>query len=284
MVARALHTRSSRADKPFVAVNCGAIPEALLESELFGHVRGAFTDANRDRIGLFEEANGGTLFLDEIGDMPTALQVKLLRVLQENEIRRVGEGKTRPVDVRVIAASVHDLSERVREGFFREDLYYRLNVLPIHLPPLRERREDIPLLVEHFTERYIEITGAPIEGVSPQAMRVLTDYGWPGNVRELENIIERAVVLSDTAVIGVEALPDIVRDTPDDLRGVLMSNELSIKKSTKTLEAILIRRALEETGGNRTAAAKLLEISHRALLYKLKDYFPDGVPGDPKSS
>ncbi|MCB9530762.1 MAG: sigma-54-dependent Fis family transcriptional regulator [Myxococcales bacterium] len=276
MVARALHTESGRASKPFITVNCGAIPEPLLESELFGHVRGAFTDANRDKNGLFLEADGGTLFLDEIGDMPLALQVKLLRVLQEGEVRRVGETRTRPVDVRVVAASVHELGSLVSEGRFREDLFYRLNVLPIRLPPLRERPDDIPLLVEHFVHRHNKVMHTRVTGVSPKAMSLLTSYHWPGNVRELENVVERALVLSEHELIQVDALPDAIRQAHDEVRAILDTDELSIKKASRTLETILIRRALEHTGGNRTAAARLLEISHRALLYKIKDYFPEG--------
>ncbi len=278
MVARALHTESSRRDGPFVAVNCGAIPEPLLESELFGHVRGAFTDASRDKRGLFEEANGGTLFLDEIGDMPLSLQVKLLRVLQEGEIRRVGDSKSRPIDVRVVAASLHELEELVRAGRFREDLFYRLNVLPLRLPPLRERPEDIPLLIEHFLQRYNDLIGTRVHGVSPQAMERLTAYAWPGNVRELENVIERALVLADTYIIGVETLPDALRAPVSPLRAVLADDDLSVKRATRAIEIILIARALTKTGGNRTRAAELLELSHRALLYKIKEYFPDGVP------
>ena len=277
MIARALHRHSSRADRSFVTVNCGAIPEALLESELFGHAKGAFTDASRDKNGLFIEAHGGTLFLDEIGDMPMSLQVKLLRVLQEGEVRRVGETRPRTIDVRVVAASNQKLEDLVRDGGFREDLYYRLNVLPLRLPPLRERREDIPLLVEHFVARYNNVMRTEIVGVSPQAMSLLADYHWPGNVRELENVIERAMVLSESEVIGADALPENVRKAQDEVRTIIDSDELSVKKANRALETILIRRALEKTGGNRTAAAKLLEISHRALLYKIKEYFPDGI-------
>ena len=277
MVARELHRNSSRADRPFVTVNCGAIPEHLLESELFGHVKGAFTDASKDKNGLFIEADGGTLLLDEIGDMPLALQVKLLRVLQEGEVRRVGEARPRPVDVRVVAASVHKLGELVKEGSFREDLYYRLNVLELELPPLRDRTEDIPLLVEHFIVRHNEAMRTGVTGVSPRAMDMLMQYGWPGNVRELENVVERALVLSESDLIEVDALPAVIRDSRDGLRAIFDSDELSIKKATRAIEIILIRRALEHTGGNRTAAAKCLELSHRALLYKIKDYFPEGI-------
>jgi two-component system response regulator AtoC len=278
MVARALHSQSCRRDRPFITVNCGAIPENLLESELFGHVRGAFTDASRDKKGLFEEADGGTLFLDEIGDMPTSLQVKLLRVLQEGEIRRVGDNRSRPIDVRVVAASHQDLGDLVRNGRFREDLFYRLHVLPLQLPPLRDRAEDIPLLVEHFVERCNQWMGGRIKGVSPQAMALLCRYEWPGNVRELENVIERAMVLADTDVLGVDSLPDAVaRASAPSLDRLLDQDDLSIKKASRVLERTLIRRALESTGGNRTAAARVLEISHRALLYKIKDYFPEGI-------
>ena len=277
MVARELHRHSSRKDQAFITVNCGAIPEHLLESELFGHVKGAFTDASRDKNGLFLEADGGTLFLDEIGDMPLALQVKLLRVLQEGEVRRVGEARPRPVDVRVVAASVHKLGLLVTEGKFREDLYYRLNVLELELPPLRERPDDIPLLVEHFLVRHNAVMHTAVTAVSPRAMGMLMQYAWPGNVRELENVIERALVLSESTLVDVDALPAVIRDSRDALRAVFDSDELSIKKATRAIEIILIQRSLEHTGGNRTAAAKCLELSHRALLYKIKDYFPDGI-------
>lgn len=276
MIARALHSFSARSAYAFVAINCGAIPEHLLESELFGHVRGAFTDASRDKNGLFQEADKGTIFLDEIGDMPLNLQVKLLRVLQEGEVRRVGDTRSRPIDVRVVAASVHDLSERARAGAFREDLFYRLNVLPIHLPPLRQRKEDIPLLVEHFVARYNEIMRTDVRGFTPQAMAALTDHAWPGNVRELENVVERAMVLTESSIIGIESLPESLRAKGDDLASMLASDLLSIKKANRTLEITLIRRALEKTNGNRTAAARILEISHRALLYKIKEYFGEG--------
>jgi two-component system response regulator AtoC len=284
LVAHALHSLSPRASGPFVAVNCGAIPEALLESELFGHKKGAFTDATRDKKGLFEEADGGTLFLDEIGELPLGLQVKLLRVLQEEEIRRVGDVKETPVDVRVVAATVRDLVAEVKAGRFREDLFYRLNVLPIHLPPLRDRREDIPLLVEHFIHRYGEkhaATGLQVTGVSPEAMELLLAYHWPGNVRELENTIERAMVLCEGTRIEVGVLEDRIKAQRDKLHAVLSSGELSIKKTTRLIEEELIRKALAATGGNRTNAAKILEISHRALLYKIKEY---GIDPDAPAS
>jgi two-component system response regulator AtoC len=261
-------------------VNCGAIPEALLESELFGHKKGAFTDASRDKRGLFEEASGGTLFLDEIGELPLPLQVKLLRALQEEEIRRVGDNREIAIDVRVVAATVRDLAAEVKAGRFREDLFYRLNVLPVQLPPLRERREDIPLLVEHFVRRYAEkhaASGMRVTGVAPETMELLLAYAWPGNVRELENTIERAMVLCDGQRIEPATLEDRIRQSlspsgPDRVRGALAQGELSIKKTTRILEEELIRKALGATGGNRTNAAKILEISHRALLYKIKEY------------
>jgi two-component system, NtrC family, response regulator AtoC len=279
LVARAVHDLGPRAGGPFVAVNCGAIPESLLESELFGHKKGAFTDATRDKKGLFEEANGGTLFLDEIGEMPIGLQVKLLRALQEEEIRRLGDTKEISIDVRVLAATTRNLGSEVKTGGFREDLYYRLNVLPIHLPPLRDRREDIPILVGHFIRRYSEKhahTGMRVESVAPEAMELILSYPFPGNVRELENTIERAMVLCDGPRIEVSVLEDKIRTTADKVRSTLTSAEMSIKK-TRVIEEELIRRALKETNGNRTNAAKILEISHRALLYKIKEFGIDGL-------
>ena len=278
MIARALHQTSDRSDQAFVTVNCGAIPEQLLESELFGHIRGAFTDAHRDKNGLFLEADGGTILLDEIGDMPPPVQVKLLRVLQEGEVRRLGEARPRPVDVRVVAATLHDLEQRVKDGSFREDLFYRLNVLPIRLPPLRERPDDIPLLVEHFIERHNAVMQTPVRGITPRAMSCFAAHAWPGNVRELENAVERALVFCEGELIDVQDLPEPLRSPGDSVRALFLDDELSIKKTTRALESHLIGRALVQTGGNRTAAAKLLEISHRALLYKIKDYYPDGVP------
>jgi two-component system response regulator AtoC len=272
LVARAIHQASVRAKGPFVAVNCGAIPENLLESELFGHKRGAFTDAHSDKPGLFEEATGGTLLLDEIGDLPLPLQVKMLRTLQEGMIRRLGDTKDTPVDARLIAASNRTLSDEVASGRFREDLFYRLNVLPIELPPLRERREDIPLLVEHFITRHNARLGTAVKGITADAEKMLMAYEWAGNVRELENVIERAMVLTEHERITPEDLPDRVQQTRDVVRTTLASGELSVKKTFRIIEEELIRRALAQTGGNRTAASKLLEISHRALLYKIKNY------------
>ena len=272
LVARALHGRSERKDGPFVAVNCGAIPDNLLESELFGHKRGAFTDASSDRAGLFEQADTGTLFLDEIGELPLALQVKLLRVLQDEMVRRIGDSRDIKVNVRITAATHRDLGAEVAAGRFREDLFYRINVLHIHVPPLRERREDIPLLIDHFLSQNNLRLGTSIRAVSPDARRLLMEYSWPGNVRELENTIERAMVLSEGDVLTEVDLPDRIHQARDPIRLQLSSGELSIKKTSRVIEEVLIRRALQQTKGNRTRAAQLLEISHRALLYKIKDY------------
>jgi two-component system response regulator AtoC len=272
LVARALHDRSDRKGRPFVPVNCGAIPEQLLESELFGHMRGAFTDARSDKKGLFEVADGGTLFLDELGELPLALQVKLLRALQESTIRPLGATRDKKVDVRVVAATVRDLEQEVDEGRFREDLYYRLDVLQIVVPPLRERTEDIPLLIERFLAKNNAKLGTAVEGVDAAARKVLLGYPWPGNVRELENVIERAVVLCEGNRIGTGDLPPKLLDPVDPSKMILASDELSIKKMQRFMEKTLIARALEKTEGNRTQAAKLLELSHRALLYKIKDY------------
>jgi two-component system, NtrC family, response regulator AtoC len=271
LVARAIHDRSGRKGS-FVAVNCGAIPEALLESELFGHKRGAFTDASADKRGLFEEADGGTLFLDEIGELPLSLQVKLLRVLQGETIRRLGDTRDIKIDSRIVAATHRDLSADVKTGRFREDLYYRLNVLPLVVPPLRERPEDITLLLDHFLERNNVRLGTQIRGVQPETRRLLLSYAWPGNVRELENTVERAMVLCEGDLLASEDLPERIREAEDPIQKQLSSNELSIKKATRIIEEVLIRRALQHTRGNRTRAAEVLEISHRALLYKLKEY------------
>jgi two-component system response regulator AtoC len=272
LVARGVHSNSSRADNPFIAVNCGAIPENLLESELFGHVKGAFTDATRNKVGLFEEADKGTIFLDEIGELPLILQVKLLRVLQDEEIRRVGDTKAIKIDVRVIAATTKDLEKEVREGKFRDDLYYRLNVLPVSLPTLRERKEDIPLLVEHFIQRFNERLGMSVAGISQDALDVLVNFGWRGNVRQLENTIERSMIFVQGDKIELNDLPGDIRDASEEGRLFLDGSELSIKRSSRLLERELIKKALQKTNGNRTQAAKLLEISHRALLYKIKEY------------
>jgi len=272
LVARAVHRQSNRRAGPFVVVNCGAIPENLLESELFGHKRGAFTDAIADRRGLFEEADRGTLFLDEIGELPLALQVKLLRVLEDEKIRRVGETRDLQVDVRIIAATHRDLQQEAKAGRFREDLFYRLNVLPILVPPLRDRREDIPLLIDHFVARNNKRLGTNVQGLDTETRRLLYEYSWPGNVRELENTIERAMVLTEGDRIFAPDLPDRIREARDPVQVQLQTGELSVKKTMRAVEEILIRRALQKTRGNRTRAAEVLEISHRALLYKIKDY------------
>ena len=273
LVARALHYSSDRFHRPFIPVNCGAIPENLLESELFGHAKGAFTDAIRTKKGLFEEADGGTLFLDEIGELPLSLQVKLLRALQDGEIRRVGEGKPIQIDVRIVAATAKELIKEVNEGRFREDLFYRLNVFPVLLPPLRERKEDIPLLANHFIKKFSQDLGKEVTGIHPRALEALLNYRWFGNVRELENTIERAMVLADRPEIERENLPIEIQEFQENvLLPSVPEEEYSVKKASKALEISLIQKALKKTKGNHTHASRLLEISHRALLYKIKDY------------
>ena len=273
LVARGIHNNSPRAAKPFVAINCGSIPENLIESEFFGYVRGAFTGADRDKKGLFEEANRGTLFLDEIGELPLSMQVKLLRVLQEHEIRRVGSAKNNKVDVRIVAATAKTLAEEVQAGRFREDLFYRLNVINVHIPPLRERAGDIPLLCDFFVEKFAaQMDSARVQGVSPAAVKLLMRHPWPGNVRELENVIERAVILADKNVILPENLPDKLGGQKHDRRLDDILGTLSIKKGRKMLEQRLISRALESTAGNKSRAAQLLEISYPSLLSKIKEY------------
>jgi two-component system response regulator AtoC len=272
LIARGIHFIGERSKKPLVPVNCGGIPENLLESELFGYVKGAFTGADKNKKGLFQEADGGTIFLDEIGELPLSLQVKILRVLQENEIRPVGDSKTMQIDVRVIAATAKNLEEEVGKGTFREDLFYRLNVLPIKLPPLRNRPEDIPLLSQHFIDKFSISLDKEIKGITSAAMSILLKHSWPGNVRELENVIERAVVLAEGKNLVPENFPsklgaESLTDKMDDFL-----EEYSLKAAQKVLEKRLITRALEKTGGNRTRAARLLEISHPSLLSKIKVY------------
>jgi two-component system response regulator AtoC len=279
VVARALHALSPRAAAPFVAVNCGAIPAGLIESELFGHMKGAFTDAVRDRAGLVEQAAAGTLFLDEIGELPAASQVKLLRVLQDGHVRRLGADADAIVDLRVVAATSRPLEAEVAAGRFREDLLFRLDVLTLQLPPLRARAGDVARLAGHFLARARARLGAAVTArtIGPEALAALEGYAWPGNVRELENTIERAAVLCEAAAIDVASLPERVvagrGATPlPVVASAGDSEDLSIKRAARRIEEALIRRALERTGGNRTRAAELLEISQRALLYKIKEY------------
>ncbi len=280
LIARAIHFESDRKQKPFVAVNLAAVPENLLESELFGHVKGAFTDATRDKPGLFEEAHDGTLFLDEVGELPQALQVKLLRALQDGEIRRVGATSSKRVDVRIIAATAKNIEKAIDEGSFRDDLYYRLNVINLKLLPLREKIEDVVLLVEHFIEAFNKKLNVSIKGVEKGALAKLMNYSWPGNVRELENCIERAMILTNSDYIEVTDLPreivkleKIERGSKEiDIKTDLSPFTFSIKEASRDLEKGLILAALKETGGNLTKATELLEISYRTLLYKIKDY------------
>jgi two-component system response regulator HydG len=263
MVARAIHRQSPRAKGPFIKVNCSALAETLLESELFGHERGAFTGAIKERRGRFELAHGGTLFLDEVADIPASVQIRLLRVLQEKEIERVGGERTIKVDVRIISATNRDLTEAVAKGAFREDLYYRLHIVPLRIPPLRERQGDIELLVRHFLRAIAKETGKPIAGISADALRLLQAYPWPGNVRELENAIERAIVLCDGEELGVGEFPmgETPNAGPTSLDGVLAETERR-----------LIQDALERSGGVKTRTAELLGIKTSALYYKLEKY------------
>ncbi len=260
MVARAIHYASPRADRPLVVVDCAALPEPLFESELFGHERGAFTGAVMSRRGLLETADGSTCFLDEIGELPTALQAKLLRVLQERVIRRVGGNDPVPVNVRLITATNQDLRKLVEDGRFREDLYYRLNGVTIRVPPLRERREDLPLLAQHFLRKYAEESGKAILGYAPGTLELLSAYGWPGNVRELQHVVERAVALSSSGMI-------LADDLPTEIRAETLAPP-ELPKTRMTLDELkrwYVNRALEETGGNKVRAAELLGIDRRTL-------------------
>lgn len=274
LVARGIHRESNRAGKPFLAVNCGGMPESLLESELFGYVKGAFTGADKNRNGIFQEADGGTLFLDEIGELPFDAQVKLLRVLQEREVRPVGGARTIPVDVRVLAATSRDLEEEVKAGRFREDLFYRLNVIRLHVPPLRERLEDIPALCVHLLGRIADKFGKEPLKLAPASLRILLRHHWPGNVRELENALERGAVLAEDNMILPEHLPESLAGLADSQKPSIATAmaTLSLKEGQRELEKVLIARALEATGGNKTKAGQILEISYPSLLSKMKEY------------
>jgi nitrogen regulation protein NR(I) len=292
LIAKALHRGSSRRDKPLIKVNCAAIPKDLVESELFGYERGAFTGAVGSKPGRFELADGGTLFLDEIGEVPVEMQVKLLRALQESEFERVGGVKTLSVDVRLIAATNRDLKALIADGRFREDLYYRLAVVPIALPPLRERREDIPLLVQHFIEKYDQRLGKKVQGIEEEGLQILLGYAWPGNIRELENLMERSVLFADGPLIQASALPDSLRErgaqtsppiaAVGPLGSIAAPSGASMKEIVRQaqaeLERELIARALDETGGNVTRAAKRLQISRKSLQVKMKELGLRGAP------
>ncbi len=277
LVARAVHRHSNRADKTFLAKNCAAIPDQLLESELFGHIKGSFTGANTDRKGIFEEADGGTLFLDEISEMPLSLQAKLLRVLQEGEVQRVGSNEVIPVDVRIISSTNRDLQKEVQQGGFRKDLFFRLNVIPVLLPPLRERRDDIPLLAEHFLKKYSEKLGVSVLGIGEEGMRWLVSQSWEGNVRELENTIERAVVMATKNVLDAASFApmDALVESPGELD--LDMGEITIHE----MEKRLILSTLKRYENNRTRSADSLGISIRTLRNKLNEYRqtdPDLIP------
>jgi two-component system response regulator PilR (NtrC family) len=271
LVAQAIHNESPRRDRPFVSVNCGAIPEGLMESELFGHAKGAFTGAVSDTRGLFASADGGTLFLDEITEVPQSVQVKLLRAIQERTVRRVGDTRDVRIDVRLIAASNRDIGRAVADGVLREDLFYRLNVIPIHLPPLRERREDIALLIAHFIQKISRETGKDVRGIAPEALAVLERYRWPGNIRELQNAIERAIVLGSGPLLEVDALPAELR-RPVGARDITLEippEGLDLEATLDRLEQQLLQAALERCGGVQTRAAELLKMSFRQFRYKL---------------
>lgn len=268
VIARTLHQMSPRASKSFVAVNCTAIPETLLESELFGHAKGSFTGADRRKFGLFEEAQGGTLFLDEIGDMEPSLQAKLLRVLQERKIRPVGETKDIDIDVRVIAATHKDIKKAIQEGLFREDLYYRLNVIPVTLPPLRSRKEDIPLLAQHFLDKHAAANNSPVRGFTPVALHLLMERPWPGNVRELENLVERMVVMSRKPLLDGVDIPAVETTPVEDFYGNLIQDLPSLEQ----LEKRYIEFVLVKTGGKKDKASQVLGINRRTLYRKEREY------------
>ncbi len=284
LVARAVHLESARRARPFVSVNCGAIPETLMESELFGHVKGAFTGAVASTEGLFAAADGGTLFLDEITEIPHSIQVKLLRATQEREIRRVGDTRDVKVDVRLIAASNRDLSKAVADGVLREDLYYRLNVIPIHMPPLRERLEDIPLLVAHFVARVTKDVGKSVKGISPESLAILERYHWPGNIRELENIVERAIVLGSGDFLSPESLPAQLRAPRNEqtVNVEIPPAGMDLEGTLTRIENGYIRLALERSGWLQVRAAELLGLSFRQFRYKLQKHGLRGGRGGPK--
>lgn len=276
LAARAIHTLSDRRDHPFVAINCASIPAELMESELFGHERGAFTGATVRKTGLFEEAAGGTIFLDEIGDMYAALQAKLLRVLEERTVRRVGGSRDLPVDVRVIAATNRNLEERIKAGSFRQDLYYRLNVVPIQLPPLRERRSDVGLLAKFFLDGFSRTFGKSYQGIAPDALQLLEAYDWPGNVRELRNIVERITIMGDGPLLTAQQLPSDLSHQPpapaSPTQAVAISVAEGLEPALATFERQLIVQALADTDGNVVKAANLLKIPRGTLRYKLEKY------------
>jgi two-component system response regulator PilR (NtrC family) len=273
LIARAIHYNSGRRGK-FVSINCGALPETLLESELFGHERGAFTGAIREKRGLFHEADRGTIFLDEIGETSTAMQIKLLRVLQDHVVRRVGSNVENQVEVRVIAATNRDLAESIKAGTFREDLFYRINVIPITLPPLRQRREDIALLVEHFITKYSKSMGVPLKRISSDAMRSIEKYHWPGNVRELENVIERMIALEPSDVLTTKSLPEhvLLGSSIPEMAFDLPPEGISLQDHLEGIGKIFMLKALERTGGVQTQAAELLRMSFRSFRYYAKKY------------
>lgn len=275
LVARAIHMQSSRCYKPFLTVNCGALPEQLLESELFGHQKGAFTGAISTKIGLLEAAHGGTFFFDEIGEMPLALQVKLLRVLQEKEFKRIGGTQNIKVDIRILAATNRNLKQAVEEGHFREDLFYRLNVILIEVPPLRKRREDIPLLVDHFIQKYSQERQRQPKRISPQVMELFDSYSWPGNVRELENMIERAMILESGDTITPASLPEHIRErTPLEVRkrGDFPQTGIDLKKVLDDIERDFLLKALAKEQGRIKRAARLLNLSFRSMRYLIKKH------------
>jgi two-component system response regulator PilR (NtrC family) len=278
LVARALHSIGPRSSEPFVVVNCGALPEPLMESELFGHERGAFTGAIRKAEGLFRQAHGGTLFLDEIGEIPPQVQVKLLRAIQERHVRPVGSSTEVEVDVRIVAASNRDLKAEVRDGRFRSDLFYRLNVVRIEIPALRDRRDDIPALLEHFLQQYAGLLGRPVPRLAPPALERLMDYDFPGNVRELENLVERAVALTPGDEIGLEALPTELRRASVMPHGEihLPDDGIDLQAALADYERRLIVAALERSDGVRTHAAELLGISFRSFRYRMQKLGLDG--------